>query len=721
MYTFDNKSLLKDGIRCFPVMGEIHYSRYPKEFWKESLCKMKAGGVTIASAYVIWIHHEEIEDKYDFSGDRDLHAFVQACKDCKMKLMLRIGPWIHGEVRNGGFPDWLLKKDFQVRTNDEKYFAAVEKWYKRIYQEVADFFASPDNPIVGVQIENEFGHCGGLYDESGEDHMKRLYKLAREIGFKVDLYTATGWGGARTGGLLPVMGGYCDAPWDQRTVEIEPSGNYIFTLERNDHNIGSDYGFGHGVMFDVNKFPYLTAELGGGLQVTQHRRTVAKAQDIGAMTLVKLGSGVNLLGYYMYHGGTNPEGKLTSLQESRATGYPNDLPEKSYDFRAPIREFGQVSDSLRELKLYSYFVADFGSELCELPAIIPEDNPLKPDNLSELRYSYRSDGKKGYLFVNNYVRLKKMPDFPNRTLKTPEGTSFPTVDIKSGDYFFWPFNMEYGNCKVKTAEASPFCRLADGTFVFYTNQDNKNKDYFQFENNDKDEEKALPKFLLLSREDALNAWKTKDICLVITKGVFYTRQNGSQTLTLRSNEKFYAYPALKKVPEGIKTSSLVNKNIARDLPSFNFTTYEFKASAGKIKDAVGYKLIKDFKDNEGLSLYQLDVSSLMKRFAEEKQNNAIDCFLKISYCGESARLYSVKDGKRTLLLDNFYLGSGYDWEIGLKRFLNTDIDFSKLELEIRVLKPDAKIYFENKNDLPKESTAQLQSTSAEFEYQIVFE
>jgi hypothetical protein len=49
-----------------------------------------------------------------------------------------------------------------------------------------------------------------------------------------------------TGGLLPVMGGYCEAPWDQRLTEIEPSGNYIFTKERNDHNIGSDYGFGTG-------------------------------------------------------------------------------------------------------------------------------------------------------------------------------------------------------------------------------------------------------------------------------------------------------------------------------------------------------------------------------------------------------------------------------------------------------------------------------------------
>ena len=34
------------------------------------------------------------------------------------------------------------------------------------------------------------------------------------------------------------------------------------------------------------------------------------------MTFVKLGSGCNLLGYYMYHGGTNPEGKRTTLQES---------------------------------------------------------------------------------------------------------------------------------------------------------------------------------------------------------------------------------------------------------------------------------------------------------------------------------------------------------------------------------------------------------------------
>ena len=67
--------------------------------------------------------------------------------------------------------------------------------------------------------------------------MKRLEKMARETGFDVPLYTATGWGGAVTAGLLPVMGGYCEAPWDPRITEIEPSGNYVFTYERNDHAI----------------------------------------------------------------------------------------------------------------------------------------------------------------------------------------------------------------------------------------------------------------------------------------------------------------------------------------------------------------------------------------------------------------------------------------------------------------------------------------------------
>ena len=57
-FGYDNHCLLRDGTAWFPVMGEIHYSRYKESLWEESLRKIKAGGVEIVSSYVIWIHHE---------------------------------------------------------------------------------------------------------------------------------------------------------------------------------------------------------------------------------------------------------------------------------------------------------------------------------------------------------------------------------------------------------------------------------------------------------------------------------------------------------------------------------------------------------------------------------------------------------------------------------------------------------------------------------------
>ena len=96
-------SLTVNGKGFYPVMGEMHFSRYRNRYWAEELCKMKSGGVDIVSLYTIWIHHEEVRGEFDFGGDRDLHKFLQTVKDCGLKCILRIGPWAHGEARNGGF------------------------------------------------------------------------------------------------------------------------------------------------------------------------------------------------------------------------------------------------------------------------------------------------------------------------------------------------------------------------------------------------------------------------------------------------------------------------------------------------------------------------------------------------------------------------------------------------------------------------------------------
>jgi beta-galactosidase GanA len=298
-YAYTPASLTRDGKPWTPVMGEMHYSRVPAAEWARSLELMKAGGVDIVSSYVIWIHHEEVQGDVSFAGDLDLRRFVETARDAGLLCWLRIGPWIHGEVRNGGLPDWLLHQDFEPRTNDERYFAQVERFYRLVAEQLDGLFEPQGGPIIGIQIENEYGHCGGLPGPDGEAHMRRLYALARAAGFDVPYFSATGWGGACTGGLLPLMGGYAEAPWDPRLTPIEPSGNFVITPERNDHNVGSDLGVGAGLTFDPARFPYLTAELGGGLQVTEHRRPVARPDDVAAMSVTKLASGASMLGYYM--------------------------------------------------------------------------------------------------------------------------------------------------------------------------------------------------------------------------------------------------------------------------------------------------------------------------------------------------------------------------------------------------------------------------------------
>lgn len=75
----NNRYLILDGTPWLPVMGEMHYSRYPDRYWEEEILKMKAGGVTIVSSYVFWIHHEEIEGRFDWSGQRSLRRFVELC------------------------------------------------------------------------------------------------------------------------------------------------------------------------------------------------------------------------------------------------------------------------------------------------------------------------------------------------------------------------------------------------------------------------------------------------------------------------------------------------------------------------------------------------------------------------------------------------------------------------------------------------------------------
>lgn len=453
----------RNGKPWIGVMGEFHFSRYSRENWHRELAKMKAGGITIVSTYLFWIYHEEIEGKMDFGGDNDIRAFIEECKDVGLDVVIRIGPWAHGECRNGGFPDWLLKKDYKLRDNNEEYLAVVKKWYQSIYNEVKGLFYKDGGNIIAVQIENEF--------VDNAEHLAKLKEITVECGFIAPIYTVTGWNSASGAKIpvdevVPVFGGYCEAPWENHMNRLSPSPHYFFNRMRNDSAIGTDLiakTKNDGWQLPYERYPFATCELGGGIEVTHHRRPIIKPMDIYAVSLVKLGDGNNLVGYYMYHGGTNKIGELSTFNETKATGYPNDYPILSYDFQAPLSEYGEVREQYGLLNMLHMFVNDFGEEFAPMIAV-DSANSVAADDTNSLRYGMRTNGKSGFVFVNHYQRLTELADIENAVISAGN-VEFPPIDVKGEVSFFMPFNMKMGDSVLEYATAQPLCKC-DDTYFF---------------------------------------------------------------------------------------------------------------------------------------------------------------------------------------------------------------------------------------------------------------
>lgn len=198
------------------------------------------------------------------------------------------------------------------------------------------------------------------------------------------------------------------------------------------------------------RYPFATCELGGGIQVTHHRRPIIKPMDIYALSLTKLGSGNNLIGYYMYHGNTNKMGKFSTLNEDKATDYPNDYTAISYDFQTAVSQYGEIRPQYRLLNMLHLFVNDFGKDMAPLEACMGKDR-------KELQYALRTDGKSGFVFVNHYRRLHAFADVEQVELSAC-GVDLPAMDIKGDIAFFSPVNWRVGEEMLRYATAQPLCK-----------------------------------------------------------------------------------------------------------------------------------------------------------------------------------------------------------------------------------------------------------------------
>ncbi|WP_345800544.1 beta-galactosidase [Microbacterium sp. AZCO] len=447
-----SRSLLRDGRPWIPVSGELHYSRVPRARWARRLAQLRAGGVTVVSTYVPWIHHEPERGRRRFDGDLDLAAFVDAVRAQGLEFVLRIGPWIHGEVRNGGFPDWVQAAPVRHRTDDPAYLALVADWWGAVAS-VLDGRCRPEN-VLAIQLDNE------LYDQPA--HLMTLKRLAREAGLAAPLWTATAWGGAQLPDpeVLPLWGGYGDGFWVDSGEPWDPTfrAHFFFSDDWDDPGIGADVrGEGASALSRLSPwFPPATCELGGGMATAYHRRPRPDALDIAAVAHAKLGSGSAWQGYYMYAGGTNPG---PGLEETQATGYPNDLTPLSYDFHAPVGEAGRLAPSHAVLRRQHAFIEAFGDRLADMPATLPDERPAGVEDSSTLRWALRSDGREGFLFIGWHQPHVPLPVYRgahfalaglNGEVRLP---SRP-VDIPPGTLARWPFGLVVGGVRIAWATAS---------------------------------------------------------------------------------------------------------------------------------------------------------------------------------------------------------------------------------------------------------------------------
>ena len=716
---------MRDGKPWFPIVGEFHYSRYPADKWEQEILKMKAGGIQVLSTYVFWIHHEEIEGQFDWSAQRDLRRFVQLASRHGMYVWIRIGPWAHGEARNGGLPDWLLEKT-ATRENNPVYLGYVARFFGEIGKQVKGLLWKDGGPIIGIQLENEYSARG---PGKGAEHILRLRELARDAGLDVPFYTVTGWDRAviPSQGVLPVFSGYADGFWWRTLGELPPNPNYFFTKIRCQENVREDLTSLHPEIDNlVSKYPYLTAEMGGGMELAYHRRPLVTADDTAAMELVKLGSGVTMYGYYMFHGGTNPDGKRTTLEESQASGYPNDVPVKSYDFQAPLGEFGQGRPSFALLKMLHLFLNDFGSELAATTPFFPAQRPASLHDVSMPRVAARFDGDHGFVFINNYQRNYPLPEHRNFQVRLdlPSGEiAIPRrpLTIPRGSYTFWPVNLRLGGTRLRYATAQLLCKLdRPTTYVFFAPRGIPAE--FAFEESGGAPIRAsnahieraggmayvggirpgaqvaveLGRFehdraniVVLSQDQAEHLWKLRfggKERLVLSPAQLYV-EGGDLVLLASDPAELGAglYPAPERSVAEFRDAGvegIFHMYQARVQPVSLTANVEKQSGPGPDPPRKLGKEIALMPDESAF-----DSAATWRVEAPAVESNIVsDLLMRIRYRGDIARLYA----RGKLVTDNFYYGQ--NWTVSLGR-ISPDLVRGPLELRILPLRADEPVYF----------------------------
>lgn len=312
-----NKTFLLNGKPFVIKAAELHYPRIPRPYWDHRIKMCKALGMNTICLYVFWNIHEQQEGIYDFTGNNDVAEFCRLAQKNGMYVIVRPGPYVCAEWEMGGLPWWLLKqKDMRLREQHPYFMERVRLFEKKVGEQLAPLTIQNGGPIIMVQVENEYGSYG-----EDKAYVSAIRDIVRESGFGDVTLFQCDWASNFT------KNGLDDLVWTMN--------------------------FGTGANID-NQFkklkelrpdaPLMCSEFWSGWfdkWGARHETRPAKAMVAGIDEMLSKGISFSL---YMTHGGTS----FGHWAGANSPGFAPDV--TSYDYDAPINEYGQATEKFHILR-----------------------------------------------------------------------------------------------------------------------------------------------------------------------------------------------------------------------------------------------------------------------------------------------------------------------------------------------------------------------------------
>ena len=316
-FTVGDKTFLLNGKPFVVKAAEVHYPRIPRPYWEHRIQMCKALGMNAVCIYIFWNIHEQQEGVFDFTGQNDVAEFCRLAQKNGLYVIVRPGPYVCAEWEMGGLPWWLLKKkDIRLRERDPYFMERVKIFEQKVGEQLKPLTIQNGGPIIMIQVENEYGSYGEDKPYVGEirDCLRGIY------GKELALFQCDWSSNFEKNGLD-------DLTWTMNFgtgANIDDQFRRLGELRPNAPKMCSEFWSG---WFDK--------------WGARHETRPAKDMVAGMDEMLSKGISFSL---YMTHGGTS----FGHWAGANSPGFAPDV--TSYDYDAPINEYGQATPKFWELR-----------------------------------------------------------------------------------------------------------------------------------------------------------------------------------------------------------------------------------------------------------------------------------------------------------------------------------------------------------------------------------